>query len=168
MRSPYKFKASVAEVRKLVSECNALADVVCREGSRFFTWQPSWPERATKKVYPPVSTKPTKYGVKLECWLMAHKLETWGPDNGCTFDEWQKVTEAFKKRLQATLPGCEPTIDGWSERKPQFRLETYIQYTEHTDEVPRPKTKADQLLASIRNKLTPEELAAVGLTHLLD
>ena len=131
LKKPYKFRLSIAEVRQLVTDYNALAFSLLQDGARLFVWSPAYTKDGKPKWYRAAHTDPVKYGVKLGCWSLAHKIEDFGPDNGCTEAEWTTFTARMTSFLQERLPGCEPYAEGWEARKPQFRFETYIRFTEH-------------------------------------
>lgn len=118
---PYKFQMTIAETQRLIADYNHLCTAYAYLGKRMFTQYPPRPR-----------TKPVKYGIRLDCWLLALKLEDFGPDRGCTKEEWQKLVDALRAFFAERLPGSKPYSEDWSHRKPQFSFETYIRYSEHS------------------------------------
>jgi hypothetical protein len=116
---PYKYSMPLPDTIKLIADYNTLAAKLEHAGDRQFLQYKSR-----------VDTKPVKYGIRFSCWALANKLGDFGPNRGCTREEWLAFTKAMTDFLTERLPGCVPYVEGWGRSKPQFRFETYIRYAE--------------------------------------
>jgi hypothetical protein len=117
LRHPYQFKASLADVRTLIKSLRELS-----KGDPY-----------TKMQYGASPTsKSTTYGIRFDIFMLGFKPGYCGtPLTGVTREEWDKCVEEVTTAVRAVLPDVPVYASQWNpNNKFQFRIETYIMYSE--------------------------------------
>jgi hypothetical protein len=118
--APYKFRMSLKRAQSVIEGCKNVASRLSQQDGRKFL-----------QFDHVVRTKPVKYGVRFHVWALALKIKDFGPDRGCTREEWDAFVAGMTEFLKKRFPGCKPYAEKWNEEtKPQFSFETYIRYAE--------------------------------------
>ena len=117
LRKPYECEIPAAEGKQLVKELKDMFSNL---------------ESASLQCVL-VESKPTKYGIRLNIFLLGHRPDFCGePHKGCNAQFWNVTTEWLATKLRETLGDwVQVYAEPWSaDEKFQARFETYIKYSE--------------------------------------
>ena len=116
LRKPYQYEVSAADGKQLVKDLQDMLNPLDNNSLQCSG----------------VSTKPTKYGIRLDVFLLGFRPGFCGDSMGCTDIFWQGVTLGLINRLKQTLGSSVLVyVEPWTDKeKFQARFETYIKYRE--------------------------------------
>lgn len=115
LRKPYDYELPARECREMLQEAKAILKPF-----------------DTLLQCKLVDSKPTKYGCRVNLFLLGYRPGYCGEaTRGLTVEQWQEATDKLRVHLVASLPDAMIYIDPWSsEKKFQARFETYVLFPE--------------------------------------